>query len=338
MRIAVIVVTYNSSAVVRPCLQALVGDPDIELIVYDNNSSDSTCTLVTDEFPTARLIRGGENLGFARAVNRAAATRTSPLLMLLNPDAVISAASVMELCDIADAEPGTVIAPRVVDPGGTAKIAGAGRFPHPWAMFTHYSGLSRLSSDHPSLAGHYLTARQADGPLETIPTDWVSGACMVLHGALWDQLGGMSERWFMYAEDIELCWRAARFGLPRSAPTPERCRLVTTVEATHLVGQSSPRRRGTTAGSELTRSTWVVNLYDFYCSSMARHRHQCVTWGLVTAGGLTFRAVVFALQAVAAGPDTRAVYLRRSADFLHHAADVLRLVPSATTRGLRGPL
>lgn len=329
-RVGIVIVTFNSDEVIGDCLTALDGD-EFDIVVIDNASSDTTCAVVAGRFPGLTLIRNDENAGFARAVNRAASTLSSDLVMLLNPDAVIESDAVRALAESVRAHPDRIGAPVVRDPSGVARIAGAGRFPTPRAMFLHYSGLSRLSDGVPGFAGHYLTGRQVAARSGLIDVQWVSGACLMMSAALWGRLGGLSERWFMYAEDIELCWRAAHVDM-RGGAEPA-CFVDTGVDATHVVGGSSKRDGGDATGSPLRRSDWVRNLFDFFCLSMASRRRDCLLWGCATATGLLLRSAVFCLQG--ARPGTRGARHRRNAvAFARHAAAVLAATPGARVGGL----
>lgn len=329
-RIGIVMVTYNSEGVLRGCLSALDGG-DFEVVVVDNASSDSTCELVSRCFPDVTLLRNDTNVGFARAVNHGVSVLSSDLIMLLNPDAVIRPDAVVALAQAVDAQPDHIGAPLIRDPTGTTRIVGGGKFPTPGAMFLHYSGLSRLATVLPPLSGHYLTRRQIVTGDDVVLVEWVSGACIMLTRTLWEALGGLSERWFMYAEDIELCWRAALLGGGRAART---CFIDTRVDSTHLVGSSSTKSRGRVVDSPLRQSDWVRNLYDFYCSSMARSRVDCVLWGCATAAGLSVRGVLFFVQGVRPGRNgTR--FRQNGVAFMRHAAAVVACAPSANVTGVR---
>lgn len=275
--LSIVIVTFNSAHVVLDCLHSVAEIDDIEVIVYDNASSDDTVELVARKFPSVVVIEGARNEGFAVGVNRGVAASTSPLVMLLNPDAVIDEGAVRTLIETLNDRPLGIVAPLVVHPEGLVKVASAGHFPSPSAMLTHYSGLSRL----PGIRGHYLLLDDASRERYT-QVDWVSGACLMTSRATWDAVNGLDQRWFMYAEDIDFCWRVSRLGgvsIMDSSAT-----------ATHLVGESDGAR------ADSVNSMWVKNLYEFYGLRMARGRLTTAWWGVVVAAGLLFRSVVFTAQ------------------------------------------
>lgn len=276
--VSVLIVTYNSSHVIDACLSAL--GSTFEIIVYDNASSDDSVALIQRDFPLVRVILGDRNLGFAAGVNRAAAQANGRNIMLLNPDAVIAVDDVWTLVETMASTNGGIVAPLIHTDG--VRVAAAGRMPTAWSMATHYFGVSRLARGRRWLQGHYLLPSDIGDDVVTV--DWVTGACLMVEADTWRRLGGLSERWFMYAEDIEFCWRVGRTGgvvlvQPRA-------------RAGHLVGRSNNK-----PVSE-TDSAWVLNLYEFYRTDIARCWAQRLWWGVVVGAGLAFRSLVFRVQSV----------------------------------------
>lgn len=304
--VSVLIVTYNSSHVIGACLSAL--GSDLEVIVYDNASSDQTVTLIEEDFPHCSVIAGNRNLGFAGGVNRAAAQATGRNIMLLNPDAVIAAEDVRILSETVAFTHGGIVAPLIHTEG--VRVAAAGRMPTAWKMASHYFGLSRLARGRRWLQGHYLLP--SDIGDDVVAVDWVTGACLMLDAETWQRVGGLSERWFMYAEDIEFCWRVGRSG--GAVVIQPRAR------ARHLVGSSS------NTATEVN-SAWVLNLYEFYRSDLARSGLQRLWWGVVVGAGLAFRALVFQLQSLR----NPAAEQRRSArEFARHSRAIFGSLTTAS--------
>lgn len=276
--LSVVLVTFNSASVVVPALEGLAGRPDLELVVVDNASSDDSVEVVRRLRPDAVVIENDDNVGFARAVNAGVRASTGARVMLLNPDAQIGAEAIDRLQDAADEHGGDVVAPFVAQPA-PQRIVSAGRMPTVWRMFTHYFGLSRLAARSPSLEGHYLLPRQVHGQM---PVEWVTGACLVVSRRTWDEVGGLSERWFMYAEDIEFCHRVRTSG--------HAVWLIPDARAEHLVGQSD----STAPGS--VNSAWVLNLREFYATDLAPSRWAVALWTAVVASGLGLRGLVASVR------------------------------------------
>jgi N-acetylglucosaminyl-diphospho-decaprenol L-rhamnosyltransferase len=275
--VSILIVTFNSAHVVLDCLNTVAHIEEAEVIVYDNSSSDETVESIRRKFPSVQIIEGTDNAGFAVGVNRAAVCATSPRIMLLNPDAVIDPDSVRVLVASVDKQEFSVVAPLITHPEGAVKVASAGHFPTPSAMAAHYSGLSRFSR----VRGHYLLLKHTR-PQQRTAVDWVSGACLITARSTWDAVGGLDERWFMYAEDIDFCWRVSRIGGA----------MVMDSRATtsHLVGASDGAR------STVVNSMWVKNLYDFYALRMSPNRVSTLLWGTTVTAGLLVRSLVFSAQ------------------------------------------
>jgi N-acetylglucosaminyl-diphospho-decaprenol L-rhamnosyltransferase len=153
-------------------------------------------------------------------------------------------------------------------------------------MFTHYSGLSRFGKHLGVLRGHYLLPDQVRGRHEV---DWVTGACLAIRADTWSAIGGITDRWFMYAEDIELCFKVRRAGLTVVLDSGST--------VSHLVGGST----GASAGP--IRSDWIVNLFDFYRADMSPNPAASATWKIVVALGLLSRAVLFSVRAKLSGAE-----------------------------------
>lgn len=212
--LSVVVVTYRSAAFVSACLDAIptgAGALTHEVIVVDNASDDGTAALVEEAHPGVRVVRSARNLGFARACNRGAREASGRHIALLNPDAICRSGALAEVVDVLERERGAgVAAPAVRNPDGTDQRT-ARSFPTGAALlFGRRSVLTRwfpanrwseryLSPERPAGTGPY-------------PVDWVSGACLVMPRATWDELGGLDEGYPMYWEDADVCRRAARLG------------------------------------------------------------------------------------------------------------------------------
>lgn len=280
--VTVILVTYNSSAVIRECLSPLQASKDIEIIVFDNASADDTVKIIEAEYENVRVVAHDRNLGFARGVNLAAKEALGEAILLLNPDAIITRNTILSMYRVLrlDSSIG-VIAPTLRQPAGNLTVREGGREPNLWRVFCHFSGLSRLSHKLALFEGAYLLHVHG---LNTRDVDWVSGACMMVRQNVWQSLGGLSDRWFMYAEDIEFCLRVRESG--------HRVIMSGDFDATHALGGSS--------GSPDTgkpNTLWIENLYDLYKWKLSRGRISNIMWKCVVAGGFYARALSYASRA-----------------------------------------
>jgi N-acetylglucosaminyl-diphospho-decaprenol L-rhamnosyltransferase len=292
--VSVVIVTYNSAQVIAECLDSLTGPLTAdgtpafthEIIVVDNQSTDDTVVLVRARFPHVRVILNPENAGFSRAVNLAAGEARGRTLLLLNPDAMIEPQVVDGLAARLLGDPSIgVISPVLENEGEEVRIIAAGHAPTIWRMFLHQTGLSRLGGRFPALEGHYLFASNFAGRPRDV--DWTSGGCLMARTDLWRELAGLTDRWFMYAEDVEFCLRVRSSGA--------RVVVDPTLHATHAMGGSSSNVDGR------VNTAWIVNLFDLYGWRMARTGAQTALWRKVVEVGMLTRVGYFRLSGLRSG-------------------------------------
>lgn len=281
MRLSVVTVTYNSSAVIGGMLQSLPMREDTEVILVDNNSTDQSVAVALEAYSGLKVVLNPSNNGFAHAVNRGASASSGDYLLLVNPDARISAGDVEACLAKMDADPGiAILAPLVRHPQGRLRTLEAGRAPGVWRLFTHYSGLSRLRPGWRWTEGLYLRDVAA---VQSREVDWVSGACMFIRTAAWSELGGLTERWFMYAEDVDLCLRAQDAGA--------KVWLDVDARATHEMGSSSVK-----PAKAPVDSRWLLNLYDLYKIRYHPNVFSRRIWRFVAVAGMLSRAGSFSMK------------------------------------------
>jgi len=226
-RISAVVVNYNAAGHLADCVRSLRADGADEIIVVDNASTDGSHDAVTDADPAVRWVETGRNLGFGRAANRGVVAATNDLVAIMNPDAVVEPGAVKALADVLDADPAIgVVGPRVENPDGSW-YPSARTFPslrdalgH---AFLHYvSPDNRFSRRYKLLDWDHDTARDVD---------WVSGTFMLARRSAFDSVGGFDEAFFMYVEDVDLCWRLHAAGW--------RIRYEPSARVVHAIGASS---------------------------------------------------------------------------------------------------
>lgn len=207
--VSVIIVNWNTRDDLRECLRSLHPSlhPGVamEIIVVDNASWDDSVVMVKREFPDVKLIENRLNEGFGKAHNRGSHVAQGRYLMLLNTDAKAHPGALKELVDYADAHPDIgIIAPKVLNPDGTLQYS-CRRFPVYEAGLFRNTMLGRLFPHNRFVRDYLMTDFDH---AHTADVDWVSGCAMMIRREMWDKLGGFDERFFMYCEDVDLCWRA----------------------------------------------------------------------------------------------------------------------------------
>ena len=206
MDLSVVVVTYFSRPHVAACLRSLDrarGGLAMEVVVVDNASADGTVDEVHAVAPWARVVGTGDNLGYAKAVNRGIRETTGEFVLVLNPD-----------CVVAEGAPGTlhrwmlghprcgIAGPRIRNPDGSVEFS-ARSFPGPFTfLFNRYSLLTRLWPGNPESRRYLLSDWDHASPRSV---DWLSGAALFVRRAAVAEAGGMDEAYFMFNEDVDWC-------------------------------------------------------------------------------------------------------------------------------------
>jgi N-acetylglucosaminyl-diphospho-decaprenol L-rhamnosyltransferase len=156
----------------------------------------------------AEWIQTGANLGYGRAANRGAAVLDGSMVLVANPDLVVDPGALAALQARLDAEDDLgVVGPRITNPDGTL-YPSARRFPDMVDAIGH-GLLGSLAPRNPFTRRYRLLDWDHAAAARV---DWVSGACLAIRRVVWDHLGGFDPSYFMYLEDVDLCWRAQRAG------------------------------------------------------------------------------------------------------------------------------
>jgi GT2 family glycosyltransferase len=225
--VSIIIVSYNTRALLEACLTALFASAGlaIEVFVVDNASADGSAEMVARAFPEVTLIRNAENRGFAAANNLAIRLARGRCLLMLNPDTVVQRATVAMLAASLDAHATIgVTGPRVLNGDGTLQSCG----------YWYPTLLGEIRQSRSANAFARLVAgrtRPLPDPYHPCEVDWVDGCCLMIRREVIDRIGLLDEQYFLYAEELDWC-RSAREAGWRIVTTPA-------AEMTHLGGQSS---------------------------------------------------------------------------------------------------
>jgi N-acetylglucosaminyl-diphospho-decaprenol L-rhamnosyltransferase len=217
--LAVVIVNYNVRDLLRDCLLSLYdskGDFTFEVCVVDNDSHDGSATMVESEFPQVHLIRA-ENQGYAHGNNLGLryfgfgeGTETEDpaprYALLLNADTLLPPSALADMIKFMDERSSAgVVGPRLVRTDGSLDRACRRSFPTPEVAMYQIFGLSRLFPRSKRFGRYNLTYLSPDVSTEL---DSVVGAFMLIRREVLSQIGLLDERYFMYAEDLDLCYRA----------------------------------------------------------------------------------------------------------------------------------
>lgn len=207
--ITIIIVNYNVKDFLYQCLRSVEKasvDIDTEVIVVDNNSSDGSVPYLEPLFTNVDFISLKENIGFGRANNIGIAKAKGKYVLLLNPDTILNEQTLKIMTAYMDENPGTGISGcKILNPDGTFQLACRRGFPTPWASFSKLFGLQKLFPSSKLFAKYNQTFRSID---ETYYVDAVMGAFMFCRKEVLQELKGFDPDFFMYGEDIDICYRA----------------------------------------------------------------------------------------------------------------------------------
>lgn len=241
MRLLIVIVNYRTAQLTIDCLHSLAPEmsalpPGTKVVVTDNASGDDSVRRLTDSIENnawaawARVMPLPRNGGFAwgnnEAIRPALRSDDPPEhVLLLNPDTLVRPGAVAALLDFMDAHPSAGIAgSRLEDPTGEAQRS-AFRFPGVMSELETGVRLSVVSR----VLRRFVVAPPP--PADACAVDWVAGASMMIRRAVFDAVGLLDEKYFMYYEEVDFCLRANRAGWP--------CWYVPTSRVVHLVGQAS---------------------------------------------------------------------------------------------------
>ena len=198
-----VVVNYNARDHLLECVRSLRADSVGEIVVVDNGSGDGSLEAVAALDGDVVTVSTGGNLGFGSAANRGLAVARGEYVAILNPDVVVESGTLKALAATLDADPGlAAVAPRVDNPDGTL-YPSVRAFPSMGDAVGHaFLGFvaprNRFSRRYRMLDWDHS---------HTSDVDWASGTCLMLRAAALGDRGRFDESYFMYVEDVDLCWR-----------------------------------------------------------------------------------------------------------------------------------
>jgi N-acetylglucosaminyl-diphospho-decaprenol L-rhamnosyltransferase len=254
------IVSYRNRELLRACLTSLLDNPparDLRIVVVDNDSRDGTAELARG-MPGVEVVESRRNLGFAAATNLAFGMGSAPYFLALNPDTRVPAGALDALAGLMDARPEVgVCGCRLEREDGSFDHAARRAFPTPLGALAHFTGVGRRNG-----APARLTQYRAPD-VESGPVDAVNGAFMLMRRSMLDELGGFDEGYWLYMEDLDLCYRAAESGwVTWYEPS---------VTVTHVKGGSSGRHRNLRANY-----AFHYGMYRFYRTHYAATRRPAL--------------------------------------------------------------
>ena len=187
-----------------------VGDLKVEVIVVDNNSVDDSVNYIRSRFPEVLVIANTENLGFSKANNIGLERARGEFVLILNPDTVVSEDTFTTCIDfINNHEDAGIIGVKMLDGTGTYLPESKRGLPSPGTSFFKLTGVNKLFPKSGFFNGYYMGGLDAE---ETNPVPVLTGAFMFALRKVIKEAGNFDEDYFMYGEDIDLCYKVREAG------------------------------------------------------------------------------------------------------------------------------
>lgn len=280
--ITIAVISYNTKGLLKGCLDSIAsqgGDLLNNTLVIDNASTDGSQELIKNKYPQVKLVANKQNLGFAKAANQAIKAAKQKFVLMLNSDTILHENSIESLLDFMKSCPQAgAVGPLLLNPDGSSYPSGR-RFP----SFIDGSMHAFLGIVLPKnrFTRRY---RQLDWDRNNKKeVDWISGAAICLRKAAVQEIGFFDEDYFMYVEDMDLCYRLWQNGW--------KVFLLPESKVVHYIGQSS-KQFSTRMVKEHEKS-----IYRFFLKQSANNWKRLlaplVKGGLILRSALLINAAKF---------------------------------------------
>lgn len=250
-RVNIVIVSYNCRDALWECLRKLTADSGVPpILVIDNASTDDSGEMVARDFPAVQLLQNTTNRGFAAACNQGIRASSSDFILLLDPDTFLKGADLQKLYEEIRLRPHIgVCGPRILNLDGTLQPS-CYTFPTLGAMIFDEFGLSWLFPRSRWFARYRMSWWRHN---ETREVGQLSSSCLLVRRAALEHTGLLDERFFLYFEETDLCWRLQQVGW--------RALLVSDAAVMHVGGQSCKTDRRNALGHR------YQSLFVFY------HKH-----------------------------------------------------------------
>lgn len=213
MQLSIIILNYNVRYFLEQCIksvQAAIVALDAEIIVVDNNSQDTSVAMMQQLFPDVHFIENKQNLGFPKGNNIGVAQAQGKYICILNPDTVVSEDTFLKLIDLFQRkEKLGIVGCQLIDGRGGFLPESKRGIPTYWRSLMKITGMYRLFPKSTLLNGYYAShlGKDSNGEVEILV-----GAFMFMPKALYEELGGFDEQFFMYVEDTDLSYSSLKAG------------------------------------------------------------------------------------------------------------------------------
>lgn len=210
--LSIIIVNYNSRELLKNCLYSIQSNnkvQEVEIFVADNASSDGSVEMVRDLFPEVEIIANPSNIGYSKAINQVMRLSLGKYILILNADTIVMPGALQTLLAFMENHPTCGVAgPRLSYPNGQLQYSCRTYQTIKTVLFRRtflgkiFPG-SKILRDHLMMDWDHGSQREVD---------WLQGSALLLRRSAIDRTGSLDDRYFLYFEDVDLCYRMKNAG------------------------------------------------------------------------------------------------------------------------------
>lgn len=212
-KVSVLIVSYNVKQYIIHCIDSINKSDyagQIEIIVVDNNSFDGSLDEIKSKMKDVICFQNDVNVGFGKAVNQAAKVATGEYYLILNPDTIIEESTISTFVDYLEKDHAIgLVGPKIVNSDGSLQKGSKRSFPTISVAMPKLIGLDKIFPNSRWAGRYNLNYLNPD---EIHKVDAISGSCMFIRSELFNKIGGFDEQFFMYGEDLDLCYQVHQLG------------------------------------------------------------------------------------------------------------------------------
>jgi len=212
MDASIIIVSYNSASFLEKCIESIINSQnylDIEVIVVDNASTDGSVELIKSNFTIVKLIRNDLNFGFAKGNNIGISAAKGEYVLFLNPDTILCQDTLSKMVNFMKNTPDAgALGPKLIYPNSSLQLS-CRHFYNLRTIFLRRTILGKIFPNSRLLRYHLMSDWDHNTTQEV---DWVLGACLMVPRKVLEKVGYFDEKYKMYFEDVDLCYRIKKAG------------------------------------------------------------------------------------------------------------------------------
>jgi GT2 family glycosyltransferase len=207
--IAIVIVNHNTCTHLKHLLETAMEEGATEIVVVDNASTDQSVEMVRHNFPSVITFSNTNNLGYGAAANQGILHCSAPYVLLLNSDTCLQRGCLKALSSYLDNHlRAAIVGPRLINPEGLLQPS-CFPFPTLLPLFLQESRLEHLIGLIPLVRDHYLRTWLH---IYSRVVPWILGAALAIRREAFEEIGGFDTSFYMYAEEVDLCYRLAKSG------------------------------------------------------------------------------------------------------------------------------